>query len=70
MGFINDWRLLAFCRVLLGLFEAGEFSTIRADRRVREMVDFFLGGAAGPPPGGGGGGGWGGGGGGGGGGGL
>jgi len=23
MGFINDWRILVFCRALLGLFEAG-----------------------------------------------
>ncbi|CUS09223.1 unnamed protein product [Tuber aestivum] len=25
MGFIKDWRILVFCRVLLGLFEAGFF---------------------------------------------
>jgi len=44
MGFLNDWRILAFCRALLGLFEAGEFSTFWADARRRErwLIFFFL----------------------------
>ena len=44
MGFIKDWRILVFCRVLLGFFEAGEFSSLWADGRRRErwLIFFFL----------------------------